>query len=56
MSAQALLGTMHNLVGSEEQICEQLLEMRERYGFSYITTTFTNAELMAPIVARLAGH
>jgi len=56
VSAEALLGTMHNLVGSEDQICEQLLEMRERYGFSYITTTFTNAEQMAPVVARLAGH
>ena len=51
-----LLGTMHNLVGSEDQICEELLERRERYGFSYITTTITNAEQMAPVVTRLAGH
>jgi hypothetical protein len=56
VSAEALLATVHNLVGSEEQICEQLVELRERYGFSYITTTFTNAEQMAPVVARLAGH
>ncbi len=56
VSAEALLETIHNLVGSEDQICEELLERRERYGFSYITTTITNAEQMAPIVARLAGH
>jgi probable F420-dependent oxidoreductase len=56
VSAETLLESMLNLAGSEEQICEQLLEMRERYGFSYITTTNTNAEMMAPVVARLAGH
>jgi hypothetical protein len=56
VSAETLLETIHNLVGSEDQICEELLEWRERYGFSYITTTITNAEQMAPIVARLAGH
>jgi len=56
VSAEVLLGTMHNLVGSEDQICEELLERRERYGFSYITTTITNAEQMAPVVTRLAGH
>jgi len=56
VSAEALLGTMHNLVGSEDQICEELLERRERYGISYITTPITNAEQMAPVVARLAGH
>jgi probable F420-dependent oxidoreductase len=56
VSAETLLESMLNLVGSEEQICEQLVQLRERYGFSYITTTITNAEQMAPIVARLAGH
>jgi len=56
VSAETLLTTIHNLVGSEDQICEQLLEMRERYSISYLTTTITNAEQMAPIVTRLAGH
>ena len=56
VSAETLLGTIHNLVGSEDQICEELLERRERYSISYITTTITNAEKMAPVVAHLAGH
>jgi hypothetical protein len=56
VSAEALLESIHNLVGSEDQVCEDLLEMRERYGVSYMTTTTTNAEQMAPIVTRLAGH
>jgi len=56
VSAETLLGTIHNLVGSEDQICEELLERREHYSISYITTTITNAEQMAPVVARLAGH
>ena len=56
VSAETLLENMLNLVGSEEQICEQLVELRERYNISYITTTITNAEQMAPVVARLAGH
>jgi hypothetical protein len=56
VSAETLLESIHNLVGSEDQVCEELLEMRERYGLSYITTTTTNAEQMAPVIARLAGR
>jgi probable F420-dependent oxidoreductase len=41
------------LVGTVDQICEDLIERRERYGLSYIVVH--NLEMFAPVVARLAG-
>lgn len=46
----------HVLVGSTEQIAEQLLARREQYGFSYIQVPDAQMEAFAPIVARLAGR
>ncbi len=43
------------LVGSVEDICEQLRERRETYGFSYIVVHQGEIEAFAEIVARLAG-
>jgi hypothetical protein len=43
------------LVGSVESCVERLLEMRERFGFSYVSLG-GDVEMVAPIVARLAGH
>ncbi len=42
------------LVGTVDEICADLLERRERYGFSYIVVHDIDA--MAPVVARLAGQ
>lgn len=41
-------------IGSVEQIGEQMLERRERYGFSYYIVSDADMEACAPIVARLA--
>jgi probable F420-dependent oxidoreductase len=41
------------LAGSVEQICDDLVARRERFGFSYIVVH--DLEAMAPVVARLAG-
>ncbi len=41
------------LVGTVDEICADLIERRERYGFSYIVVHDMTA--FAPIVARLAG-
>ncbi len=41
------------LVGTVDEICADLIERRERYGFSYIVVH--NLEAFAPVVARLAG-
>ena len=43
------------LVGSVEACVERLLELRERFGFSYFNLG-GDVEMVAPIVARLAGR
>jgi len=42
-------------IGSVEQIIEEMLARRERYGFSYYVVSDESMEAFAPIVARLAG-
>lgn len=43
------------LIGTEDEICERLLERRERWGFSNVVVPGESMETFAPIVARLAG-
>jgi hypothetical protein len=43
------------LVGSVEQIVEELQKRREQFGFSCIEIQENYMEALAPIVARLAG-
>jgi probable F420-dependent oxidoreductase len=47
--------TPHALVGSVEQICDQLVERRERWGISYLGMSADQLEPFAPVIARLAG-
>lgn len=47
--------TPHALIGSAEQICDQLVERRERWGISYLGLSADQLDAFAPIVARLAG-
>ena len=50
-----LPSTLHVVKGSVEQIVEELLDRRERYGFSYIQVIGPLMEAFAPVVAQLAG-
>jgi probable F420-dependent oxidoreductase len=43
------------LVGSVDDICEQLVERRERWGFSYVVVHDPDVDAFAEVVARLAG-
>ncbi|MFJ8537921.1 LLM class F420-dependent oxidoreductase [Streptomyces sp. NPDC093591] len=43
------------LVGALEQIVEQVLAQRERYGFSYLTVLEPYMEAFAPVMERLRG-
>jgi probable F420-dependent oxidoreductase len=43
------------VVGTVDEICDILLERRERYGFSYIVIHEGEMEDFAPVVERLAG-
>ena len=47
--------TPHALIGSVDEICDQLVERRERWGISYIGMSADQLEAFAPVVARLAG-
>lgn len=47
--------TPHALIGSVEEICDQLVERRERWGISQIGLSHDQLDAFAPVVARLAG-
>jgi probable F420-dependent oxidoreductase len=44
------------LIGTVEEICEQLEARRQRFGISYITVADRNREAFAPVVERLRGQ
>lgn len=56
VSPDMILQTPYVLIGTEDQICEDLLARRERYGISYISVFEQSLEAFAPVVARLAGQ
>lgn len=43
------------LIGTQDDICERLVERRERWGFTNVVVPGESMETFAPIVARLAG-
>jgi len=52
---EEVLEMPHFLIGTIEQITEQLLERRERYGFSNVVLPGAMAEALQPVVERLTG-
>jgi probable F420-dependent oxidoreductase len=56
VSTEQILQAPYLLIGSIDQICEDLLARRERFGISYITVFEHSLEVLAPVVARLAGQ
>ncbi|HET7338197.1 MAG TPA: LLM class flavin-dependent oxidoreductase, partial [Candidatus Dormibacteraeota bacterium] len=55
MEMEDLLEIPHVLIGSLEQIVEDLERRRERFGFSHVIIPGDAAEDLAPVVDRLAG-
>jgi probable F420-dependent oxidoreductase len=55
-SKEDILTSPFVLIGSIEQICNDLLARREKWGLSYIGIESEHIETFAPIVARLAGR
>ncbi|MFD0851624.1 LLM class F420-dependent oxidoreductase, partial [Actinomadura adrarensis] len=55
MAAEEILECPYVLLGTVEQIAEQLRERRERYGFSYITVHAPFMEAFGPVVEHLGG-
>ena len=56
MDPADLLQIPHILIGSVDQIVEELERRRERFGFSHVIVPGDAAEDLAPVVARLAGR
>ena len=44
----------HGLFGSVSEICDTLVERRERYGVSYVTVAQRHLDEFAPVVAALS--
>ncbi len=55
MSAERVLEMPSIFIGSVDQIVDQMQVRRERYGISYYVVSDRSMEMVAPIVARLAG-
>jgi len=53
LRAQDILESPNCLIGTREEICNDLIKRRSEYGISTITTPFSHAEEFAPIVAQL---
>jgi hypothetical protein len=52
---EQVLASPDYLLGTVEQITEQLVTQRERYGISRVTVYQDALEGFAPVVAQLAG-
>jgi probable F420-dependent oxidoreductase len=55
VTAEQLLASPYLLIGSIEQIVEQIQQLRERHGISYFVIESTDMESFAPVVARIAN-
>lgn len=55
LTPEASLATPHALVGSVDEIVDQLVERRERWGISYIGLSAGSLDEMTPVIERLAG-
>ena len=55
LTAKDILGSPFLLVGTEDEIRDELRTHRERFGFSYFTVFEKDHETLAPIASSLAG-
>jgi probable F420-dependent oxidoreductase len=56
LTPEEFLETPHLLIGTVEQMIEQLRAVRQRWGFSYFTIFEPYLSALAPVVAELAGR
>jgi len=55
ISAEQVLDMPSIVIGSVEQIIEQMYQRREHYGFSYYIVTDQHMQTLAPVVKQLTG-
>jgi hypothetical protein len=51
-----VLDSPHMAIGTIDQIVEQFETARERWGFTYLEVSSTDAEGVAPVLKQLAGR
>ncbi len=56
LSGEALLDSPHTLIGTIDQLVDDLEARREHFGISYVTIFEPGLESFAPVVARLSGR
>jgi hypothetical protein len=56
ISVDDVLDSPHVAIGTVEQIVEQLEAARERWGFTYLEVSSSDADAIAPVLSRLAGR
>ena len=55
LSTEEALEVPQVLLGSVDEICDQLVARRDQFGFSYIIVNDSGFETLAPVIDRLAG-
>ena len=55
MDAETILASPHALIGSADQLADELVEQREKWLGSYVTVQSDAIDAFAPVVAALAG-
>ena len=55
MDAATVIASPHTMVGSAEQIADELREQRDRWSASYVTVQSDAIDSFAPVVAALSG-
>jgi probable F420-dependent oxidoreductase len=55
LSPEEIATSPHVLIGSVDQVCDRLGQLRDEFGISYICMSAGAADAFAPVVARLAG-
>jgi hypothetical protein len=53
---EQVLGSVHFLVGTVDIMVAEIQRWREEYGISYISVIQPYMDVLAPVVARLAGR
>jgi hypothetical protein len=56
LTHEQVLSSPDYLLGTVEQISEQLVSQRERHGISRVTVYQNDLDTFAPVVAQLAGQ
>ena len=55
MDGAGIIASPHAMVGTAEQIADELIEQRDRWQGSYVTVQSDAMDSFAPVVAALAG-